>query len=122
MDGQGQDQLPPSLAAAYTAPGEGSSYLFECDGPGAVIIMDYRCWHRGLGNESALTRPLIYARYKVVAPGEGEGANKRKSLEGGKGGEGGGGGSAEKAKRRMVPVAVPASKVAKADEAVGNGA
>jgi len=94
---QSQDELPPSLAAAYTAPGEGASFLFECAAPGAAVVMDYRCWHRGLGNCSGLVRPLLYARYVAQrgppppppVPRAGQADQVRE------------------AKRRIAPVAVP---------------
>ena len=56
-----QDELPPSLAEKYTAPGEGDSVLIESSQPGATVIMDYRSWHRGRG-PGLLTRDTFPAQ------------------------------------------------------------
>lgn len=109
--GQSQDELPPSLARKYAAAGEGDSVLIESHRPGAAVVMDYRTWHRGLGNASNMVRPMVYARYEAVE------RRARGAAAAGNGGGGGGaygqtargGGEEEgmvKKKRRVAPVPI----------------
>ena len=72
--GQARDALPSTLARAYVGPGVGASRLALCDRPGMVVVMDYRCWHRGLRRRAPGARPALYRRFEttrgVKRPGE----------------------------------------------------
>ena len=77
--------------------------------------MDYRSWHRGLGNLSGTVRPMIYARYEVVdnsKRGAGGVAPTRSGAGGGEGvaagvnSTGGKDGVNNNKKRRVAPVPI----------------
>lgn len=63
--GQARDALPSTLAEAYVGPGVGASRLALCDRPGMVVVMDYRCWHRGLRRRAPGARPVLYRRFET---------------------------------------------------------
>lgn len=78
----------------------GDSTLIESAQSGTVVIMDYRAWHRGLGNSSGTVRPVVYARYEAVDNG-----GCGQTVGGGSGRkEDGAAGEAVKKKRRVAPV------------------
>jgi hypothetical protein len=63
--GQARDALPSTLARGYVGPGVGASRLALCDRPGMVVVMDYRCWHRGLRRRAPGARPALYRRFET---------------------------------------------------------